>query len=296
MAVDGPAADFGSKLREARERRGISLRQIANATKISVRALEALERNDISRLPGGIFSRAFVRSYAIEVGLDPEETIQDFVAYFPHDSVTAGHPTSNQGEDPDDFESSRRVASTLVGLVTVSAVLIGALLYFGVVGIGPATAPSTTSVAPPEQPSRPQDRAAADSSAGRTAPVPTGTSADTGSAASGSALGSAPPAAAPPRDDASAPAAGDRLAIAVTATRPCWVSATVDGQKAIERLLQPGDQRMLDVSRELVLTAGDAGALSLMLNGAAAKPLGRAGEVVTVRLNLANFKAYLQAR
>ena len=40
-------------------------------------ALEALERNDISRLPGGIFSRAFVRSYAIEVGLDPEATIQD---------------------------------------------------------------------------------------------------------------------------------------------------------------------------------------------------------------------------
>ena len=77
MAADRPATDFGSKLREARERRGISLRQIANATKISVRALEALERNDISRLPGGIFSRAFVRSYAVEVGLDAEATIQD---------------------------------------------------------------------------------------------------------------------------------------------------------------------------------------------------------------------------
>src|SRR5262245_6368550 len=253
MAAERTATDFGSKLREARERRGISLRQIANATKISVRALEALERNDISRLPGGIFSRAFVRSYAVEVGLDPEETIQDFVAYFPHDSVTAGHPTSNQGEDPDDFESSRRVASTLVGLVTVSAVVIGALLYFGVVGRGPATAPSTTSVAVPEPPSRAVDpsipAAAADSSAGRTAPVPTGTSAATGSAASGSALGSAPPAAAaPPREEASTPAAEDRLAISVTATRPCWVSATVDGQKAIERLLQPGDQRMLEVS------------------------------------------------
>ena len=59
--ADRRIGDFGSKLREARERKGVSLREIANATKISVRALEALERNDISHLPGGIFSRC---SYA----------------------------------------------------------------------------------------------------------------------------------------------------------------------------------------------------------------------------------------
>ena len=57
--------DFGGKLRQAREARGISFRQIAASTKISVAALEALERNDVSKLPGGIFSRSFVRSYAV---------------------------------------------------------------------------------------------------------------------------------------------------------------------------------------------------------------------------------------
>src|ERR687888_2111999 len=93
------SSSVGARLREARERRGVTLRQIANATKISVRALEALERDDISRLPGGIFSRAFVRSYAVEVGLDPEQTIQDFIAQFPHDSVTQGHSKSEQIED-----------------------------------------------------------------------------------------------------------------------------------------------------------------------------------------------------
>ena len=62
MVLDRASGDFGSRLRAARERRGVSLRQIATATKISVSALEALERNDLSRLPGGIFSRAFVRS------------------------------------------------------------------------------------------------------------------------------------------------------------------------------------------------------------------------------------------
>src|SRR5258706_12106497 len=108
MAVDRTSSDFGGKLREARERRGVSLRQIANATKISVSVLEALERNDISKLPGGIFGRAFVRSYAIEVGLDPEATIQSFIAQFPNDSVIAGHPASDQVEDNVAVESDRQ--------------------------------------------------------------------------------------------------------------------------------------------------------------------------------------------
>jgi cytoskeletal protein RodZ len=71
---------LGSRLREARERRGLTVRQIASATKISVTALEALERNDLAQLPGGIFGRAFIRSYASQVGLDPEQTLEEFSA------------------------------------------------------------------------------------------------------------------------------------------------------------------------------------------------------------------------
>src|SRR5438093_6294860 len=119
MAFDRTAGDFGSKLRAARERRGLSLRQIAGATKISVAALEALERNEISRLPGGIFSRAFVRSYANEVGLDPEATIQEFIAQFPNDSVTAGHPTSDRVEDHDAVESQRQTVGTFLWLAVI---------------------------------------------------------------------------------------------------------------------------------------------------------------------------------
>src|SRR5512146_2068377 len=79
--------DFGGHLRQAREQRGVTLRQIADRTKISVPALEALERNDISRLPGGIFTRAFVRAYAREVGIDPEDTVRRFLARFPDEST-----------------------------------------------------------------------------------------------------------------------------------------------------------------------------------------------------------------
>ena len=95
MAARMPAAthsdsDFGARIRHAREERGVSLRQIADATKISVSALEALERNDITRLPGGIFSRAFVRSYAAEIGVDPEQTVREFLSQFPNESVVVG--------------------------------------------------------------------------------------------------------------------------------------------------------------------------------------------------------------
>lgn len=89
---------------------------------------------------------------------------------------------------------------------------------------------------------------------------------------------------------------GDQLTVALTAKRPCWVSATVDGRKAIERLLQAGEQETVTVRREMVLTAGDASAIALQFNGADARPLGKPGEVVTTRFNLANFKDYLQAR
>src|SRR5262249_24388248 len=107
--VDRRTGDFGSKLREARERKGVSLREIANATKISIRALEALERNDLSHLPGGIFSRSFVRAYAAEAGLSPDETVDDFVRQFPHDSVIAGHAPSSPVDDSND-ESNRHAA------------------------------------------------------------------------------------------------------------------------------------------------------------------------------------------
>src|SRR5687767_6473266 len=103
--VEHSKTDFGMKMKRLREERGVSLRQIADATKISVSVLDALERNDISRLPGGIYSRAFVRSYALEVGLDPEKTVREFLVQFPHDSVTAGSPHAPRQDDGPDAGS-----------------------------------------------------------------------------------------------------------------------------------------------------------------------------------------------
>ena len=130
MPVERKLGDFGNRLREARERKGVSLRQIATTTKISVRALEALEKNDISRLPGGIFGRAFVRSYAGETGLDPEQTVEEFVRQFPQQSVIVGHP-STRIEDGEAIDSDRRAVSVAFRLVSLAVIIAGFIIYFG---------------------------------------------------------------------------------------------------------------------------------------------------------------------
>lgn len=78
-----PIDDFGAWMREARQRAGISLEEIATRTKVGRSLLVSLERNDVSRWPAGIFRRAFIRSYAQLVGLNPDVAVAAFVRAFP---------------------------------------------------------------------------------------------------------------------------------------------------------------------------------------------------------------------
>ena len=127
--------EFGSQLKEARENKGLSLQQVAASTKISVSVLEALERGDFPRLPGGIFSRAFVRSYALEVGINPDTVVAQFVA-----ELEAAAPTAAEAVRPDVteddiafLERQRRASLFLrVGLIVLALVLIGSLIAWQV--------------------------------------------------------------------------------------------------------------------------------------------------------------------
>jgi hypothetical protein len=78
---------LGPFLRRERERRGLALRTISENTKVSIALLEGLEADDISRWPGGIFRRAFVRSYAQCVGLDGDDVMRQFEKQFPADGA-----------------------------------------------------------------------------------------------------------------------------------------------------------------------------------------------------------------
>jgi hypothetical protein len=88
----------------------------------------------------------------------------------------------------------------------------------------------------------------------------------------------------------------DRISVVLTVATACWASLTVDGEQLLARELQPGERFDLEVRRELVVTTRDAGAIAMTVNGAAAGPLGEAGQAVTRRVNLANYLELLKAR
>jgi transcriptional regulator with XRE-family HTH domain len=74
---------FGARLRLQREHKHIALAAIAADTKIKLSLLEGLERDDLSYWPDGIFRRAYVRSYAKAIGLDPETVVREFLEIHP---------------------------------------------------------------------------------------------------------------------------------------------------------------------------------------------------------------------
>ena len=82
---------FGARLRSQREQQHVELVAIAEETKINVALLEGLERDDLSRWPGGLFRRAYVRAYAQKIGLDPEPILREFIALYP-DPVDESSP------------------------------------------------------------------------------------------------------------------------------------------------------------------------------------------------------------
>jgi transcriptional regulator with XRE-family HTH domain len=89
---------FGPTLKQQRERQGLTLAVIADSTRISPHLLRSLERGDVSRWPGGIYRRAFVRAYATAVGLPPEPTVTEFVRLFPEPGQ---EPSVLADDDPD---------------------------------------------------------------------------------------------------------------------------------------------------------------------------------------------------
>lgn len=224
-------------------------------------SLEALERSDLSRLPGGIFTRAFIRAYAQEVGLDPDRTIQDFIAELPPEAATAtAHPAAV--EDGEKLESDRKAVATALRLVLVSLPIIGLVIYYGTHRTpGETAAPAAESHAPAaEEPVTPPP-------APEAAPVP-----------------DAPPAA-PPQTSG--------LSMEIAPRGACWVSVTADGEQVYSGLMNAGDTRTVTAKDHISLNVGDAGAFAYTLNGRMGKPLGAPGAVVSTRITLANLQDFL---
>ena len=132
--MSGSAAEsFGAYLREAREQRGLTLQQIAASTKISTTVLRALEAGKTEDVPGGIFARAFVKAYAHEVGLDPDDAVNQFL-----DACGAARPKART-HSPDPERPMRTAISpspaavwlTVAGVSVVALLVIFSLLSGG---------------------------------------------------------------------------------------------------------------------------------------------------------------------
>ena len=111
----------------------MSLREIATATKISIVTLEALERSDFTRLPGGIFSRAFVRAYALAVGVEPEGAVGEFLVAFTRyekdKELAVKHPDIT-ADDREFLNRQNRALRTFRMLLLVAALAtLGGLVY-----------------------------------------------------------------------------------------------------------------------------------------------------------------------
>ena len=127
--------ELGEKLKEARQARRVSLREIEAATKISVGALESLERGDYAKLPGGIFSRSFVRAYADAVGLDADAVVEEFAADFARWQKEAERNVKRPEITADDLEfveRQRKALRTLRIVLVVGAIGVIALIAYAV--------------------------------------------------------------------------------------------------------------------------------------------------------------------
>ncbi len=154
----GDRDTFGPRLRAERERRGISIETIASVTKVGGDLWEGLERNDFSRWPSGIFARAFVRDYARAIGLDADETVNEFCRLhsigdrrtsrlIQAQAILIGHPldyeeSAGVPQDGDrrlasrDLDEARRVRTRLAARTLSTAIdAVASLSLAGVVSL-----------------------------------------------------------------------------------------------------------------------------------------------------------------
>lgn len=279
--------DIGRELAQARQRAALSLQDLSQRTKISLPILEAIERNDIKNLPGGLYTRGLLRAYAREVGCDPEDVVRRFRDSL--DGELAEHEitleeiarTTERAQNgrrivpPDSTDADRR--RTIRQLAMIAFAVLAASVAYGAFGsvLRPLIRHASAHVIAPPAPPAPAEQPP---------PAPSQPS-------------PSPQAAAPIATGGSTPAAaGDDvqgLRLAIKLTGPCWLSATVDGARTLYQLFNGGEETTIDAKNDVVLRVGDPASFALTINGAAARTLGTPGEPVTVHLTPQNYHDFV---
>lgn len=249
---------LGEALRQKREERGITLSEISESTKIGTRFLKAIETDNFSVLPGGIFTRSFIRTYAKQVGLDEDEAIALYQqqvtgqesAPIPEISSTTLSPQPEIVEKPfaprpvvyQNGHSRTNWSSIIIYLgIAIFCVIIGIAVFKRFLETSKETPPQQTSesITSPQQP--------------EAQPAPSQP------AQSAEDIPSQPPPSVP---------AGEPVRVRVEATtESVWISYQVDGSKAVAITLKPGQvQEIPPAQQEAILNYGNRVSLKLMIN------------------------------
>lgn len=244
-------ATVGEQLRRAREDAGLTLRHVAGQTKIQQWILAAIERDDLSQVPGGVFIRGYLMSFARAVGLDGERIWAEYRAALPVRTV-----------EPDPVPARKQVP--YVGPWTI--IRVAAILLVAVVVWRNATRSNPDVAAPP--PSAPQEHAS------EVLPTAAATSAPTAAPTKGTDREGV----AAVDSDRVVPANAP-LDLRLHATAEVWLEVTADGEQRIYRLVMPGEDVSVDAQHRITLRIGDASAVTYTINGAPGRPLGEPGVV-----------------
>jgi cytoskeletal protein RodZ len=277
---------FGEELRRERELRQISLREVAEATKINLRYLEALETNEFEHLPGGVFNRGFVRAYAQHIGVDPDAMVN---AYLLEEQSANGDSPQDGDSILDTYRSivkTRRVADgdegppwlrwLVIGAVVVAVLGLGALLYFKF------AAPSSATTAGQATPAGPEPQVTSPVDLPESHPGPEPATPGEGKPEGGAIdAGTEPePVAAtprtPPREH------GPAASATVFIDRPVTGRLNCDNRQfEVLEGMRAGARLDLSCRAYLIVDASDAGALRIALPGRATVPLGPDGQALT---------------
>jgi cytoskeletal protein RodZ len=274
-------AKIGPVLEKARLDKGLTLDEVEQATKIRKRYLAGLEREDYGVLPDAVYAHGFLKTYANYLGLDGESLSQRLkdrrrprrersLSYKPPKTSGFERPLISPGGLAGTEERKLPVATILGVVVAILAlvVVIGALYYVGrgaqISGLERDSPNASSSEEAPRG-------AGEDPSAGGSGQQQEPNS-DEDPGSDASILADAEERGSPP----------ETLTVVVSVVeRPSWVSVLSDGSVAYEQVAQPGFSQTFDAERELSVRAGDAGAVSVEVNGQDVGPLGGSGEVLT---------------
>ena len=296
---------IGESLRRERLRRNLQLDQVSQELKISSRMLGAIEAEDFEKLPGGVFTKSFVRQYAHYLGLDEEEMSAEVERMLHPDEPAQGPKPDVQAIPLPRMEAWQSVGDerswksglgtwlpALMLVVVVMLVCSAVYAFFQrpkpqvAAAPAPAVNHALPAQAPPAQPPAPASAPATQPEAEAAKPPEQPVAQPNAAAREAEPASPSSPAPA----NSAMPAAPGPVHVTITATEPVWVRATSDGKYVFSGTLDANQTRTVDGSETVLLRLGNAGAAAIELNGKPIGPVGPKGQVRNVQLTPGGFQ------